>query len=244
MYHPFSVPETLKTSWEILKKNFVTIVVFSTIAVFIIFLVSTIWTLYSEQESFATKLLVSVLIMFINGYTTLGLYKLIFTLIDSEYYEFEFSQIIPSVRMVLSYLAIYLLLAFIVAAFNIFVFGGFLTAYPLISNILETIELLVGLYLALRWMFFICFIVDDNSGPFESLGQSFFITKNNILKILALLAIIIVLIAIPVLIALVFSLFGIALIITYPFVNIILIVAYRKLVYSHKDVDDDPSETL
>ena len=93
-------------------------------------------------------------------------------------------------------------------------------------------------------MFFICFIVDDNSGPFESLGQSFFITKNNILKILALLAIIIVLIAIPVLIALVFSLFGIALIITYPFVNIILIVAYRKLVYSHKDIEDDLSETL
>jgi len=29
-----------------------------------------------------------------------------------------------------------------------------------------------------------------------------------------------------------------------PFVNILLVVAYRKLVYSHQDVDDDVSETI
>jgi hypothetical protein len=29
-----------------------------------------------------------------------------------------------------------------------------------------------------------------------------------------------------------------------PFVNILLVVAYRKLVYSHKDVDDDITETV
>ena len=29
-----------------------------------------------------------------------------------------------------------------------------------------------------------------------------------------------------------------------PFVNIILVVAYRKLIYSHLDVDDDLTETL
>ena len=28
-----------------------------------------------------------------------------------------------------------------------------------------------------------------------------------------------------------------------PFVNIILVVAYRKLIYSHQDVDDDLAET-
>jgi len=247
MYHPFSVAETLQTSWNILKKNFVTIIVFSTIAVFIIALVSTAWTVFGSQQNFATQIAISVLIMFINAYTTLGLYKLIFTLIDSEYYEFEFSQIIPTVRMVLSYLSIYLLLALVVAALNIFLTGpgGVLANYPLFDNIFQTVELIVALYLALRWMFFICFIVDDNSGPFESLSQSFFVTKDNILKILALLGIIIVFIAIPFFFALeVSGIFGVTLIITYPFVNIILIVAYRKLVYSHQDVDDDISETL
>ncbi len=28
-----------------------------------------------------------------------------------------------------------------------------------------------------------------------------------------------------------------------PFVNILLVVAYRKLIYSHQDVDDDLAET-
>ena len=35
----------------------------------------------------------------------------------------------------------------------------------------------------------------------------------------------------------------VGLILVIPFVNIILIVAYRKLVYSHLDVDDDIGET-
>ena len=35
----------------------------------------------------------------------------------------------------------------------------------------------------------------------------------------------------------------IGLILVIPFVNIILLVAYRKLVYSHLDVDDDIAET-
>ena len=35
----------------------------------------------------------------------------------------------------------------------------------------------------------------------------------------------------------------VGLILVIPFVNIILIVAYRKLVYSHQDVDDDIAET-
>ncbi|WP_432326756.1 hypothetical protein ACRQ5D_23225 [Mucilaginibacter sp. P25] len=35
----------------------------------------------------------------------------------------------------------------------------------------------------------------------------------------------------------------VGLIIAIPFANIILMAAYRKLVYSHLDVDDDLSET-
>ncbi|NNU33951.1 hypothetical protein HK413_06925 [Mucilaginibacter sp. S1162] len=40
-----------------------------------------------------------------------------------------------------------------------------------------------------------------------------------------------------------FGFISIAIIFTYPFVNILLAVTYRKLVYSHQDVDDDIAET-
>jgi uncharacterized membrane protein len=93
------------------------------------------------------------------------------------------------------------------------------------------------MYLALRYMFCVCFIVDDDSGPFESLRQSFAITKGNLTKIILILLISIALIAAG------FIALFIGIIITYPLVNIILVVTYRKLVYSHLDVDDDIAET-
>ena len=37
--------------------------------------------------------------------------------------------------------------------------------------------------------------------------------------------------------------YGVGMLFVIPLVNIILVVAYRKLVYSHQDVDDDLAET-
>ena len=92
-------------------------------------------------------------------------------------------------------------------------------------------------------MFFNTFIVDDHSGPIESLRQSFRLTKGYLLKILLILFIILFLIGLPAQIALYYRLASITLAFTYPFVNIILAVTYRKLVYSHQDVDDNLNET-
>jgi uncharacterized membrane protein len=148
--------------------------------------------------------------------------------------------------MVFSYLSVWIIIGIITLLNNVFVMDTLAVNNPLAADIIESVELVIALFLALRCMFFICFIVDDDSSPFESLKQSFYTTKSNMLKILLLLAIILFLIALPVIIAnfLKFSIFGIGLILTYPFVNIVLIVAYRKLVYSHIDADDDVSETL
>ena len=63
-------------------------------------------------EAFAGTMLVSFILILTQAYTTLGLYKLIFTLIDSEYYEFEFKQVIPGFKMIFSYLAVAFILAF------------------------------------------------------------------------------------------------------------------------------------
>lgn len=246
MYHPFTIGETVKSAWDILKKNFVTIVVYSAIAVVFIVLIAYV-NEFINPDQFGISLLLYLLILLIQGYTTLGLYKLIFTLIDSEYYEFEFSQVLPKFRLVINFVALSFLFAVLAVIYKSFIIEGLLANYYLAQQLIKTIGSLVILYLALRCMFCLCFIADDHSGPLESLRQSFDLTRGYLLKILGILLIIILLIAIPAIISNYIGspiLFGVLLIMIYPFVNIILATTYRKLVYSHMDVDDNISETL
>ena len=81
-------------------------------------------------------------------------------------------------------------------------------------------------------------------GPIESLIQSFKLTKGYFIKVLMILGIVVLLIAMPGVIAEYFPITSLVIIVTYPFVNIILVVTYRKLIYSHQDVEDDVSETI
>ena len=175
MYHPFSVAETTKTAWDIFKKNFVTIIVYSFISFFLLSVLGVITEYLIAPEAFAGKMVVSAIMIFVQAYTTLGLYKLIFTLIDSEFYEFEFSQVLPAFKMIISYLGVIFLIAFVITTFHFATTG--LDGYPITQNVLEDIAVLVALYLALRIMFFITFVVDDHSGAIESLKQSFQLTK-------------------------------------------------------------------
>lgn len=247
MYHPFTIGETISAAWDILKKNFITIVVYSTIAVVFIVLVAFLNESINTEQNFLISALLYLLILCIQGYTTLGLYKLIFTLMDSEYYEFEVSQVLPRFRLIVNFIALSLLVGIAVFIYQAIILGVLLDNYILAQNIVKTIGSLVTIYLALRCMFCLCFIADEHSGPVESLVQSFRLTRGHLLQILGILFIIILLIAIPALIAKALAapvIFGVLIIVTYPFVNIILATTYRKLVYSNKDVDDDVSETL
>lgn len=247
MYHPFTIGETIRKAWDILRKNIITIVVYSSIAVVFIVLVAYLNESINPEQNFLISALLYLLILCIQGYTTLGLYKLIFTLIDSEYHEFELTQVLPRFRLILNFIGLALLVAVTVFTYQAIVLGILLVNYDLAQEIVKTIGSLLTLYLSLRCMFCLCFIADDHSGPVESLKQSFYLTRGHLLQILGILFIIILLIAIPALIAKFFGstvIFGILLIVTYPFVNIILATTYRKLVYSTKDVDDDVSETL
>ncbi|MEO6151244.1 MAG: hypothetical protein ABIN95_06970 [Mucilaginibacter sp.] len=241
MYHPFSIVETLKTSWHIFKNNFVTIIVYSgiTFAILSILTIAVAFTI--SPDSFAATMIISFILIYIQAYTTLGLYKLIFTVIDSEYYEFEFIQIVPKAKMVLSYLAVIFMLAFIVTNYNIAV--NLLDDTPVVQDIVIVAGMLIGLYLTLRIMFFNTFVVDDHSGPIESLKQSMQLTKGYLLKIVSILGIILLLIALPIKLSEFYPFVSIAILFTYPFVNIVLAVTYRKLIYSHSDVDDDIAET-
>jgi hypothetical protein len=241
MYHPFSVLDIVKTSWYLFKRNFITIIVFSIISFILLSLLGLMVEMLIAPEAFASTMLVSFILILTQAYTTLGLYKLIFTLIDSEYYEFEFRQVIPGFKMIVSYLAVAFILAFIITNFAVLV--EYLEKYAMIDNIIKAVGVIAALYLFLRIMFFNTFIVDDHSGPIESLRQSFRLTKGYLLKVLVILGIILLCIGVPAKISQYYPLVSIAIMFTYPFVNIILAVTYRKLVYSHQDVDDNLNET-
>lgn len=237
MYHPFSIAETFKTAWNVTKKNFLTIIIYSAIVTVLLGLVQFFNAFVDVGNDNFTAFLVFLVLMIIQTYATLGLYKLIFTLIDNEYYEFEFSQLIPTIKMVFSFIAICLFLAFAIVTLNLAIEQG-LQNYP--ENLMkaaQVLEVMLILYAALRYMFCACFIVDDNSGPIESLTQSRLLTKSHLIHLLALLAIIVVVIAVG------FMLIGKVILVLYPFVNVAVIVTYRKLVYSTLDVDDDVAET-
>jgi hypothetical protein len=243
MYHPFSIAETTKAAWTIFKKNFVTIIVYSFISFLLISVLGITTEYVISPEAFWGKMAVSFIMIFIQAYTTLGLYKLIFTVIDSEYYEFEFRQVLPAFKSIVSYLIVVFFIAFLVTTFH-FLMERF-DDYPNIQTVLENAAAILTLYIALRIMFFITFVVDDQSGAFESIRQSFQLTKGYFFKVLIMLCIILLFIALPAALSQYdgFGFVSIAIIFTYPFVNIILAVTYRKLVYSHQDVDDDIAET-
>lgn len=197
------------------------------------------------SSEFYPKLFASFVLVLIQAFTTLGLYKLIFTLIDSEYYEFEFKQVLPNIKMIFSYLCVIFIIGFFIATYEIFILRK-LEKDSLSYQIADYIGAGIGLYTILRIMFFNSFIVDDKSGPIESLRQSIALTKNYISKVVLILSIIISMIVLLILLYLSYQAIAVILffVFVYPFVNIVLIAMYRKLIYSHQDVDDIVAEAL
>jgi uncharacterized membrane protein len=232
MYHPFSVAETIRIAWFILKKNFPTIAVYSLVTLLIVFIIGFV-TYNVIADSVLTSIGVIVLLVGIS-FLFLGFIKLIFQLIDREFYDFEFRDIIPGIKMMYSYL----LLLIIVSTLSVIMTN-------LIKNLDEGMtQSLLGIFIGIFFQFFFlfyfpictCFIVDDGSGPFESVMQSYELIKGNFFKYFILFVIIETVLFLA-------SLTIIGMLFVIPLVNIVLVVAYRKLIYSHLDVDDDIAET-
>ncbi|MGN6640233.1 MAG: hypothetical protein ACTHJ8_15095 [Mucilaginibacter sp.] len=232
MYHPFSVPDTLKTSWYLLRRNLAVIAIYSLLGFLTVGVLSFLiyWLLYGN---ILTSIGIVVLLIGIS-FIFLGFIKLVFQLIDKEYYDFDFKDIVPSIKMMYSYLLLLILVS---------------TLSVLLNNAIKEINegltqnvlgIIVGGFFQFFFLFYFpicaCFIVDDASGPFESVIQSFQLIQGNFLKYFLLFVIIEAMVFLG-------SITLIGMLFVIPFVNIILVVAYRKLVYSHQDVDDDPTET-
>ena len=233
MYHPFSVTETISIAWGILKKNFAAIAVYTLLAFIII--AGTGFVLNFILLDIVLKWIGLISTIIIVTFLFLGFIQLTFLLIDKQYYDFEFKDIIPKIKMAFSYI----ILLIIVSTIYVFVSHGIESInYILVQNLLAVIsKFVVEVFFLFYFPICACFIVDDDSGPFEAVAQSFQLIKGNFLKYLLLFIVIEGLVFIG-------SITVIGIIFVVPFVNILLVVAYHKLVYSHQDVDDDLSETL
>jgi len=257
MYHPFSVIETLKASWGVLRKNFVTLIIFAVISLFVYGFLNFLTIILFISDSVFSRMILFFLQMLIQAYLTLSFYKLILTLMDREYYEFEFQDIMPSVKMALNFIAIVIGYTFLVVI--LWFVNRLVEAYYTLLVIVQLLEMILLLFLLIRSIFCVCFIVDDDSNPVESLKQSFEITKGNFFNTL-LIGIIIIAIMIATLIPIISILslfrrnkdnidflfkisFYIWFVVAFPIVQVIIMVTYRKLIYSHLDVDDDITET-
>jgi uncharacterized membrane protein len=258
MYHPFTIADTLKASWEVLRKNFITLIIYSVISLFVYGFINFITLFLTVEDSLLNLLILFFLQMITQSYLALSFYKLILTLMDREFYEFSLKDILPSIKMTFNFVVI--AFAYTVLVVILFFVNRPLENYEGLLFLAQMSEMILVLFLLVRSIFCVCFIVDDDSQPFESLKQSFGITKDNFFKTL-FIGIIIVGIMILTLIPIVSILslfkpnkdsldflfkisFYLWLVIAFPIVQVIIMVTYRKLVYSHLDVDDDITEAV
>ncbi|MEO6849427.1 MAG: hypothetical protein ABI203_06590 [Mucilaginibacter sp.] len=233
MYHSFSVGETIKTSWHLVRKNFAMIAIYSLIGFIIILASSTFIYLFVSHDVFYFSIS-AVIFLLTLSFIILGFIKLIFQLLDKEYYDFDFSDIVPSFKMIFSYLLLFTVVFTLSFALNRAIEHLEEGYAKYISGIVT--GGFIQFFLIFYFPICACFIVDDASGPFESVIQSFFLIRGNFLKYFFLF-IIIETMAFVGLATVVGMLFAV------PFGYIILAVAYRKLIYSHLDVDDNITET-
>ncbi|HEX3384296.1 MAG TPA: hypothetical protein VHS53_03865 [Mucilaginibacter sp.] len=233
MYHPFSVPDTIKTSWYLVRKNFSLIAIYSLISFFVIIGSSSVIYIFFRDNILSISISCICFLLLLSLFV-LGFIKLIFRLIDKEYYDFDLKDIMPNSKMIYGYVILF----FIVYTASFFLEHAMEKAND------SWIKYLVGIFIGGFLQFFLifyfpvcaCFIVDDGSGPIESISQSFKLIRGNFLKYLLLFAFIEVMVFVGF-----FTVIG--LLFAVPFSYIILVVAYRKLIYSHQDADDDLSET-
>src|ERR1700744_2803915 len=178
MYHPFSVTETLSITWNVLKRNFATIAVYSLIAAIVFIGGGFVINLILDDVVLAS---IGVLLFIgLISFVFLGFIKLVFQLLDKQYYDFDFKDIVPKFKVLFSYL----ILLVIISTLSVF-----------LSNLVKgmnegLLQSVLGIGVAIFFEFFFlfyfpictCFIVDAQSGPFESVVQSFHLIKGNFLK--------------------------------------------------------------
>ncbi len=234
----FSVIDILETSWAITRKNFIVIFGYSIVAFVVLALVQLSSMYIMTIQNAFVNIVGLFAILITNSIATLGFYKLTFHLIDSEEEDFSFGVVMPSWKNISSFMSLTLLLGLIVSTLTLIYaklieidsvnkIVDIIKSNDTYLEVLAVVAFILLIVLTMRFLFFPCFIVDDDSTSFESLRQSRTLTEDNLLKIIAVFAIVIGFIALG------FLALGVGIVVTYPFTNIILVVTYRKLVNNY-----------
>ncbi|TAE39582.1 MAG: hypothetical protein EAY66_02600 [Sphingobacteriales bacterium] len=239
MENSFSVKEVLQTAWHITRNNLLVLLGYSAVASLITFLLVPIAYFYIVSSNNTLLIFIGLpILLIITSFLTLGFYKLVFKIIDSEVDDFDFKSIVPSWKNVSSFISLWLMYATFIfilkliytKLLNINAFQLFVETVknnPYLIGVLSFVAFIIFILTIMRFMFFPCFIIDDDSTSFHSLSQSRELTYGNITRIVTVLLLVIGFIVLG------FRALGVGIIVTYPFANVILVVTYRKLVYSY-----------
>ncbi len=239
MENSFSVKEVLQTAWDITRNNLLVLMGYSAVAFVFLFALQFLSIFIMSSGSALLNFIGLAVILLGNSVATLGFYKLTFKLIDeNESSDFDFKTIVPSWKNISSFISITLLLGFIVSTITLIYtqllkLDTFVNYVEIVKNtpyligMLSLLAFIIFVMAVVRFMFFPCFIVDDNASSFHSLQQSRELTYGNITRIVTILLLVIGFIVVG------FLALGVGIIVTYPFTNVILVVTYRKLVYSY-----------
>ncbi len=235
----FFLGEIIADAWALAKKNIWIIMGFTAIQFIVILGTFLLTGVFGQKGNMA--LIQNVIVGLVDAFFTVAIYQVFFKLIDEDG-DPEFPDFIPSVVKALNFMVVKLL----TSLFVIFILASVAAIYFFNSPQINTTDLISWknipllicilvpvIYVSIRMSFVVCFIVDQDSGVLEAIRQSWMITKGHFRFLLLLFTVIL---GVNMLGAM--ALF-IGLLFTVPLSSLMMIVAYRQMVNSYADDEDE-----
>lgn len=240
MDRPFSISEIVSTAWQVAKKNIWVVMGFTAVQFVVMFIFTSLMTLFFGEESPAGALLQNGLIQLADAFIAVAMYQVFFKLIDDET-DIEFPDFVPNVVKAFNFLLVKIIMGAIAVVVISLLAGLYFINTPDIDSMatlswkMLPILVLIAipiLYMSIRLFFVLCFIVDQESGSTESISQSWTITRGHFWSLFTLF---LVILGINFLGALAFF---VGLLFTIPFSSLVLMIAYRQMVNNYTDEED------
>ncbi len=201
MEKQFSIRESLKSAWSLIKGENLFLLIGLVLGYLVLYGILSVGQGLTKGSGI--NFIFTLVQIFVSSIFSLGLVKISLQIIAGE--EPQFSAFSDVISLFLRYLGASILKAipiFFCILVGVIVIIGMLVGkmdfsaiqagdmQAIVTTIEESskgssilaiflLSLLPVIYLSVRWMFFIYLIVDKNSGAYESLKQSWEITKGN-----------------------------------------------------------------
>ena len=237
MNKQFSPREIIAIAWAIAKKNAWVIMDFTSVQ-FITIMITTI--LLKIVGSGMISLALNILLVLVNSFLSVVIYRVFFNLIDEER-DNSFPDIMPSIVKALNFILVqvivYAVAILLIASIAGIYFYNAAEIDPISFMNWKSAALLLGislpvLYASVRMSFVLCFIVDQSSTATEAISQSWMVTKGHFWLLFVL---ILAIIGINMLGAMAFF---VGLLFSVPLSSLIIVVAYRQIINSYYGDDE------